>query len=192
MRNRDITTCSLRDFLKACRYYPKVSLIWKSLLWMLMSHRCYHFVWRNLLIVNFKSVYVMEITLGLRSKANLAAESALSFPLTPMWLKTQHKIIDIESSLMSSLTINGFSWVFFLFLSDVNTESESENMINLLCLSQEMMFRAKSMAHTSAERDGAFHWKGFLVNGFIENSGTCCFIVFLGAIRKYILMVMMV
>ena len=60
---------------------------------------------------------------------------ALSFPLTPMWLGIQHKIIflwlDIESSLLSSLTINGFS--SFLFFSDVNTESESENMIYLLC-----------------------------------------------------------
>ena len=35
----------------------------------------------------------MEITLELRSKADLAAESALSFPLTPMWLGIQHKII---------------------------------------------------------------------------------------------------
>ena len=33
----------------------------------------------------------MEIALGLRYKADLAAESALSFPLTPMWLGTQHK-----------------------------------------------------------------------------------------------------
>ena len=40
--------------------------------------------------------------------------------------------------------------------------------------------------------DGAFHWKGFLVNGFIEDSGTCYFIVILGAIRKYILMFRMV
>ena len=49
-----------------------------------MFHRCCHFVRRNLLI--FISVYGMEITLGLRSKVYLAAESALSFPLTPMWL----------------------------------------------------------------------------------------------------------
>ena len=78
----------------------------------------------------------------LRSDADLAAESALSFPLTPMWLGIQHKIIflrlDIESSLLSSLTIYGFS--SYLFSSDVNTESESENMINFLCLSLEIMF----------------------------------------------------
>ena len=41
-------------------------------------------------------------------------------------------------------------------------------------------------------KNGAFHWKGFLVNGFIKDSGTCCFIVILGAIRKYVLMVRMV
>ena len=134
MRNQDITTCSLLDFLKADLHSPKVGWIWKSLLWMLMSHRCCHFVWRNLLIVSFKSVYVMERTSGLRSKADLAAESVLSFPFTLMWLGIQHKIIflwlDIESSLLSSLTINEFS--SFLFFSDVKTESESENIINLL------------------------------------------------------------
>ena len=37
--------------------------------------------------------------------------------------------------------------------------------------------------------DGAFHRKGFLVNGFIENRGTHCFIAILGAIHKYILIV---
>ena len=88
----------------------------------------------------------------LRSDADLAAVSALSFPLTPMWLGIQHKIIflwlDIESSLLSSLTINGFS--SFLFSSDVNAESESENMRNLLCLSLEMILKARSIAHTSA------------------------------------------
>ena len=73
-----------------------------------------------------------------------------SFPFTPMWLGIQHNFflwLDIESSLQSNLTINGFS--SFLFSNDVNTESESENMINL-CLSREMMLRARSIAHTSA------------------------------------------
>ena len=93
MRNRDITTCSLLDALKAGLHSPKVGWIWKSLLLIFMSHRCCHFLWRNLLIIGFKSVYRMEITLGLRSKADLAAESALSFPLTPMRLGIRHKII---------------------------------------------------------------------------------------------------
>ena len=123
-----------------------------------------HFVWRNLLIVGFKSVYGMEILSGLRSKANLAAESALSFPLTPIWFGIQCIIIslwlDIESSLLSSLTINGFS--SFLFLSDVNTESKSENMINLLCLFLEMMLRARSMAYTYAVKLELFIGRAFL------------------------------
>ena len=50
--------------------------------------------------------------MGVRSKADLAAESALSFPLTPMWLGIQHIIIsflfDIESNLLNSLMIRGF------------------------------------------------------------------------------------
>ena len=116
MHNQDITTCSLLDFLKAGLHSPKVGWTWKSLLWMFRSHDCCHFVWRKWLIVCFKSVYGMKRTSGLRSKADLTAESALSFPLTPMWLGIQHKIIflwlDIESSLLSSLTINGFSSFF--------------------------------------------------------------------------------
>ena len=79
------------------------------------------------MIWGFKSVYGMEILSGLRSKADLAAKSDFSFPLTLMWLGIQHMIIslwlDIESSLLSSLTINGFS--SFLFLSDVYTERAS-------------------------------------------------------------------
>ena len=85
--SQDITTCSLLDALKASLHSPKVGWIWKSLLLMSMPHRCCHFLWRNLQIIGFKSVYGMEIALGLRSKADLAAESALSFPLTPMWLR---------------------------------------------------------------------------------------------------------
>ena len=79
-------TCSFLDFLKAGLHFPKVGFIWKSLLLMLLFQRCCHFVRKNLLIWDFKSVYGMEILSGLRSKADLATESALSFPLTPMWL----------------------------------------------------------------------------------------------------------
>ena len=82
MRCRDITTCSLLDAQKAGLHSPKVGWIWKSLLLMFMSHRSCHFLWRNLLIIGFKSVYRMKIALGLKSKADLAAESALSVPLT--------------------------------------------------------------------------------------------------------------
>ena len=131
---------------------------------MLLFQHCCHFVRKNLLTRGFKSVYGMEILSRLRSKANLATESALSFPLTPMWLGIQHMIIslwlDIESSLLSILTINGFS--SFLFLSDVNTESESENIINLLCLFSEIMLRASSMAHTSIVKIELFIGRDFL------------------------------
>ena len=53
--------------------------------------------------MGFRSVYGILNLLGVRSKADLAAESVLSFPLTPMWLGIQHMIIsllfDIESNL---------------------------------------------------------------------------------------------
>ena len=152
IRNRDITTCSLFDFLDAGLHSPKVGWIWKSLLWMLLLHCCCHFVWRNLLIVGFRSVYGILDLSDVRSKADLAAESALSFPLTPMWLGAQHMIItflfDIESNLLNSLMIRGF-WNF-VFLNDSKTESESENIINFLCLFFEIMLRARSIARASA------------------------------------------
>ena len=69
-----------------------------------------------------------------------------------MWLRIQHMIIslwlDIKSSLFSSLIINGFSSI--LFFNDVNTESESENMIYLLYLFFDIISRARSMAQISA------------------------------------------
>ena len=82
IRNQDITTCSLLDFLDAGLHSPKVGWIWKSLLCMLLLHCCCHFVWRNLLIVGFRSVYGILDLSGVRSKADWAVESALSFPLT--------------------------------------------------------------------------------------------------------------
>ena len=146
IRNRDIMTCSLLDFLDADLYSPKVGWIWKSLLWMLLLHHCYHFVWRNLLIVGFRSVYGILDLLGVKSKVDLAAVSALSFPLTQMWLGVQHIVIsflfDIGSNLLNSLMI--------LFLNDSKTESESENIINFLCLLFEMVSRARSIARASA------------------------------------------
>ena len=75
--NQDITTRSLLDFIDAGLHSPKVGWIWKSLLWMLLLHCCCHFVWRNLLIVGFRSVYGILDLSGVRSKADLAAESAV-------------------------------------------------------------------------------------------------------------------
>ena len=99
-------TCSILDFQNAGLHSPKVGLIWKSLLLMLSFQHCCHFVTKNLLICGFKSVYGMLVLSRLKSKADFAVKSALSLPLTPMWLGIQHMIIslwlDIESSLFSS------------------------------------------------------------------------------------------
>ena len=56
IRNWDITTCSLLDFLVDGLHSLKMGWIWKSLLWMLLLHCCCHFVWRNLLICKYKSI----------------------------------------------------------------------------------------------------------------------------------------
>ena len=66
IRNWDITTCSLLDFLNAGLHSRKVGWIWKSLLWMLLLHYCCHFVWRNLLIFGFRSVYGILDLSGVR------------------------------------------------------------------------------------------------------------------------------
>ena len=81
---RDIVTCSLFNFLKAQLHSPKVSWILKSLLWMLSFQHYCHFAWRNLLILGFQSVYGILNLSGDQSKADLAANPALSFPPTPM------------------------------------------------------------------------------------------------------------
>ena len=77
-------TCSILDFRNAGLHSPKVGLIWKSLLLMLSFQHCCHFVTKNLFICGFKSVYGMLVLSELRSKADFAAESALSLPFTPM------------------------------------------------------------------------------------------------------------
>ena len=85
-RNRDIMTCSLRDFLKAGLHFRKVGWILKCLWRILFYKRCFHFEWRSLLIWGFRSVNGILKVSRVRSKVDLAVESALSFPLTPMWL----------------------------------------------------------------------------------------------------------
>ena len=68
-----------------------------------------------------------------------------------MWLGIQQKTIslfDVECSLQSSLIISGCS--SFLLFNDNRTESESENIMNFLCFSFEIMSRAKFIAQTSA------------------------------------------
>ena len=86
----------------------------------------------------------------IKSKADLAAASALSFRLTSMWLGIQQKwisLFDMESSLQSSLMISGFS--SFLLFNYNRTDSESENMINFSCFSLEIMSSARSIAQAS-------------------------------------------
>ena len=70
--------------------------------------------------MGFRSINGILNLSGVRSKADMATDSALSFPLTPMWLGIQHIIIslqlDIKSILLNSLIIKGFS--SFVLLND--------------------------------------------------------------------------
>ena len=64
---------------------PK-GLTWNSLLLIFLFQRCFYSLWRKLFILGFRSVYGMVYLSGVKSKADLAAVSALWFPHTPMWL----------------------------------------------------------------------------------------------------------
>ena len=183
--NLVIATCSLLDSLKAGFYSPKIDLIWNSLLWIFLSQRCCYFLWRKLLIWGFESVYERLYLSGVKSKADLAAASALSFPLTPMWLGIQQKkisLFDIESSLHSSLMISEFSC--FLLFNYNRTESESENEMNFSCFSLELMSSARSIAQDSAVNIELSIGRAFFMDYFFKNSCTCCFIIVFRAICK--------
>ena len=70
-----------------------------------------------------------------------------------MWLGIQQKpisLFDVECSLQSSLIISGCT--SFLLFNDNRTENKSENMMNFLCFSFEIMSRAKSIAQASAAK----------------------------------------
>ena len=116
IHNRVIVTCSFRDFRKAGYHSPKKGLTWNSLLLVFLFQYCCHFLWRKLFIFGFRSVYGMLYLSGVKSKADFAAASALWFPLTPMWLGIQQKMIslfNVECSLQSSLIISGCSSFFY-------------------------------------------------------------------------------
>ena len=103
----EIVTCFILNFLKADLHSPKAGLIKQSLLWMLLFQHFCQFIWRNLLISGFKSVYEILNLSGTRSKANLAAKSAPLFPLTPMWLRIQLiRIFRIEYGVQSTQEFN--------------------------------------------------------------------------------------
>ena len=95
IRNLVTAICSLLDFLKAGLHSPHMGLIRNSLLWIFLSQCCCSFLWRKLLILGFKSVYGLFYLSEVKSEADLAAASALSFPLSPMWLGIQQKKISL-------------------------------------------------------------------------------------------------
>ena len=149
MCNWDIVTCFFLDFLNAGLHSHKVSLVKKSLLWMLLFKHCCHFVWRNLLFLNLEFIDCWVSSF---------------IPFTSMWLGMQHIRIflelNIEFNLFKSLMIWGSS--SFLFLCDSKTESKSENMIKLLCLLSEIILGARSIAQVSGVKKELSIGKDFL------------------------------
>ena len=84
IRNRVIVTCSFCDFRKAGHHPPKKGLTWNSLLLVFLFQRCCYFLWWKLFILGFRSVYRMLYLSEVKSKVDVAAASALWFPLTPI------------------------------------------------------------------------------------------------------------
>ena len=146
MRNREIVTCSSLNFLNISLQSLKVSLIKKSLLWMLLFQCFCYFVRRNILFLHFKSVYgILNLSM---------AELKADFPLTLMWLDIHQIRISLESNmeskLFSSLMIKGSS--SFIIFSDIKTESETENIIKILWLLSKMMSSTMFIAWSLAEK----------------------------------------
>ena len=81
---------------------------------------------------NIVSIWNLEFIRGHLPKADLAAKYALSFPLTPMWLRIQPIRISLQFDIDSSLLkqFNDKRVLQFFLFNDSKTENKSENMIN--------------------------------------------------------------
>ena len=127
MCNWDKVTYSFLDFLNSGLESPRVDLIKKGLLQMLLFWCFCHFLWINLYISGFKSIHGILNLSGTKSRAHLAAESTLSLSLTPTWLGIQHMRIslelDMESNHFSSLKIKKYSSFLKIFFNDIKTQS---------------------------------------------------------------------
>ena len=153
IHRRDRIISSLRDFLYPS-YHSSISafIVWSLLCGVLFHLNC-HLFWVKLFISIFKSVYgiLKLLPMGI-FQAVLAAESAWSFPLIPIWLGIQHSsislVFDRVSSLFSSCMVRGLSR--FWFFKDVKTDKESEKMMNLVDSVCVIMLSARSMALASA------------------------------------------
>ena len=83
-------------------------------------------------------------------RVDLAALSAWSFLLIPVWFGTQHICTLLSFDKFSNLYrifINGLS--NFLFFNDSKTDSEAEKIMNLLFPDSEMRSRAMLIAQAS-------------------------------------------
>ena len=151
-RQHRIISC-LQDFL-----YPSFhSLISAFIVWSLLCgvviHLNCHLFWVKFLISIFKSVYeILKLSSMSISQAVLAAESAWSFPLIPMWLGIQNSsislVFDRISSLFNSCMVRGLSR--FWFFRDVRTDKESEKIMNLVDFVCVIKLSARSLALVSA------------------------------------------
>ena len=140
-------------FLKLWFHSLSIGLISNNLLFSLLFQCCCLWCCMYLFIFILKSICsILNFFSVVRFMVDLAALSAWSFPVC---LETQHICISLSFdkffNLQSILVING--WSNFLFLSDSNTDSESEKMVNLLFLDSEMRSRAILIAQAALKGD---------------------------------------
>ena len=78
-------------FLQHCFYFLNVGLISSNLLYLLLFQRCCLYCWMYLFIFILKSVYgILSFFSVVIFRVDLAALSAWSFPLIPVWFGTEH------------------------------------------------------------------------------------------------------
>ena len=128
---RDRIISSLRDFLyPSCHSSISAFIVWSLLRGVLFHLNCHLFRVKCFISI-FKSVYgiLKLLSMGI-FQAVLAAESAWSFPLIPMWLGIQHGTIflvfDRISSLFNCCMVRGLSR-FCFFRDDRDRSSVRKN-----------------------------------------------------------------
>ena len=152
-RSRAKTTSSFLIFQTTDWCSPIVGFISRSLFPMLLFHEVCHWSKIYLLIDGLKLENGILKEVGSNENDVFSCLSTISFPWIPTWLVIQQRTISLLAK--SSWHFSKSFWIcrFFelVWFIAFNTESESENIANLLLVSQVLIkSKARSTAVTSA------------------------------------------
>ena len=182
IRRWDRTISSLWDFLDPSFHSPISAFIVWSLLCGVLFHLNCHLFWVKFFILIFKSVYriLQHLSMGI-FQAVLAAESAWSFPLIPVWLGIQHSsislVFDRISSLFKGCMVRGLPrfWFFREFRTDKGVRKKMMNLVDYVCV---IIY---GLSFGTVDRSAArksFCYLGIMLDGstwyFVSIFGTIC------------------